>query len=60
MKRSAGKGCTDCALGKTVISESCGSWRVFGEYPHRPRSALHILGERAMKEVKDVLKRKRL
>jgi len=32
----------------------------FGEYPRRRRSALRILDERATKEVKDVLKRKRL
>lgn len=42
---------------KTAVPQSR---RRFQEYPPQPKGALRILGERAMKEVKDTFKRKRL
>lgn len=44
---------------KTAVSK-CQSGRGFQEYPPQLKGALCILGEWAMKEVKDTFKRKRL
>lgn len=46
-----------CFLEKTAVPQSR---RGFHEYPPQTKGALRILGERAMKEVKDTFKRKRL